>query len=126
VRIRREIVLSAQSGSGYDCDYISGHERVAMKETSIREAKSSLTRVLREVERGRPVRLTRRGKPIAVLLSERQYERLVAARQPDRDFFRFLSGWRREVIAKGLSFLSDEELAALRDRSPGREKTLGS
>ena len=95
-----------------------------MKEASIREAKSSLTSLLREVERGRAVRLTRRGKGVAVLLSEREYERLSKAKRPERDFLRFLAGWRREVIAKGLPFLSDDELAALRDRSPGRESTL--
>jgi prevent-host-death family protein len=95
-----------------------------MKETSIREAKSSLTSLLREVEKGRAVRLTRRGKAVAVLLSERQYERLAATRKPDRDFLRFLHGWRREMIAKGLPFLSDDELTALRDRSPGRETKL--
>jgi len=96
-----------------------------MKETSIREAKSNLTRLLREVEKGRAVRLTRRGKPVAVLLSERQYERLTTAQGPDRGFLRFLSGWRREVIAKGLRFLSDDELSTLRDRSP-RETTIES
>lgn len=97
-----------------------------MKETSIREAKSNLTRLLREVEKGRAVRLTRRGKPVAVLLSERQYERLTTAQDRDRNFLRFLTGWRREVIAKGLPFLSDDELSALRDRSLGRETTLES
>jgi prevent-host-death family protein len=97
-----------------------------MKETSIREAKSSLTRLLRDVEKGRAVRLTRRGKPVAVLLSERQYERLTSAQDSDRDFLRFLSGWRRELIAKGLPFLSDDELTAARDRSPGRNTTLES
>ena len=49
-----------------------------MKEASIRNAKSSLTSLLREVEKGRAIRLTRRGKPVAVLLSERQYERMTA------------------------------------------------
>ncbi len=97
-----------------------------MKQTSIREAKSSLTRLLREVEKGRAVRLTQRGKPVAVLLSERQYKRLTTARDPDRNFLRFLRGWRREVIAKGLRFLSHDELIALRDRPPGRETTLES
>jgi prevent-host-death family protein len=95
-----------------------------MRDTSIKEAKSSLTSLLREVEKGRTVRLTRRGKAVAVLLSERQYERLSTAGKPGRDFLRFLSGWRREVIAKGLPFLSDAELAALRDRSPGRSTTI--
>ncbi len=91
-----------------------------MKEASIRDAKSSLTSLLREVEKGRSVRLTRRGKPVAVLLSERQYERLKIAGRPQHDFMSFLQGWRREMIAKGLPFASDDELNALRDRSPGR------
>lgn len=91
-----------------------------MKEASIRDAKSSLTSLLREVEKGRTVRLTRHGKPVAVLLSERQYERLATAERPQRDFLSFLPGWRREMIAKGLPFASDDELHELRDRSPGR------
>jgi prevent-host-death family protein len=95
-----------------------------MKETSIREAKSTLTSLLREVEKGRAVRLTRRGRAVAVVLSERQYQRLSAPTKQDRDFLRFLTGWRRESIAKGVPFLSDDELDALRDRSPGRETTL--
>jgi len=44
-----------------------------------------------------------------------------AAREPRRDFMRFLQGWRREMIAKGLPFSSDKELAAAQDRRPGRE-----
>ena len=95
-----------------------------MKEKSIREAKSSLTSLLREVEKGRSVRLTRRGKGVAVLISEREYDRLSRTKRPERDFLRFLGGWRREMIAKGLPFLSDDELAAMRDGSPGRDSSL--
>jgi prevent-host-death family protein len=95
-----------------------------MKETSIREAKSSLTSLLREVEKGRTVRLTRRGKPVAVLVSERQYARLAGSQRPDRQFLRFLQGWRREMIAKGLPFMASDEWTKLRDRSPGRRTAL--
>ncbi len=70
------------------------------------------------------MRLTRRGKGVAVLVSEKEYERLAQAKGPDRDFLRFLAGWRREMIAKGLPFLSDDEFAAMRDRSPGRDSTI--
>jgi prevent-host-death family protein len=91
-----------------------------MKETSIRDAKTKLTSLVREVEKGRAVRLTRRGRPVAVLLSQRQYDRL-ARRTQARDFLRFLQGWRREMIAKGVPFSSDEEIAALRDRTSGRD-----
>jgi prevent-host-death family protein len=91
-----------------------------MKETTIRDAKARLTSWVRGVEKGQRVRLTRRGKPVAVLVSERDYARLVAAARPRGDFLRFLQGWRREMIAKGVSFAADRELAALRDRRPAR------
>jgi prevent-host-death family protein len=93
-----------------------------MKETSIRDAKTKLTSLVREVEKGPPVRLTRRGRPVAVLLSEQQFERLTR-RASQRNFLRFLQGWRREMIAKGVPFSSAEEFEALRDRTPGREFT---
>jgi prevent-host-death family protein len=92
-----------------------------MKEASIRDAKAALTSLLREVEKGRAVRLTRRGKPVAVLLSERQYARLMSAGKGKQNFLSFLDEWRREMIAKGLPFASDDDISGLRSRTPGRE-----
>ncbi|MGH8528949.1 MAG: type II toxin-antitoxin system Phd/YefM family antitoxin [Nevskiales bacterium] len=92
-----------------------------MKESTIREAKSQLTSLIHEAEKGKAVRLTRRGKPVAVLVSDREYERMQTARQPRHDFTHFLQGWRREMIAKGLPFVSREELATARDHTPARE-----
>jgi prevent-host-death family protein len=92
-----------------------------LKEATIREAKSKLASLIHEAEQGQAVRLTRRGKPVAVLVSDREYERMKVAREPRRDFMRFLQGWRREMIAKGLPFSADDELATLQDRSPGPE-----
>jgi prevent-host-death family protein len=91
-----------------------------MQQTTIRDAKARLTNWVRVAERGASVRLTRRGKPVAVLMSEREYERLKAAGAPRRDFLRFLQGWRREMIAKGLPFATDTESDGMRDRRPGR------
>ena len=92
-----------------------------MKETTIRDAKSQLSSLVHEAEKGQTVRLTRRGKPVAVLVSDQEYKRMKAAQEPRRDFMHFLQGWRREMIAKGIPFSSDEELTATRDRSTGRE-----
>ena len=92
-----------------------------MNEFSIRDAKSKLTSLIRNVEKGHPAQLTRRGKPVAVLVSTREFERMQAARDPRPDFMQFLQGWRREMIAKGLAFASDGELVAARDRTPGRK-----
>jgi prevent-host-death family protein len=92
-----------------------------MKETTIRDAKARLTSLVHEAEKGHAVRLTRRGRPVAVLVSDREYERMKAAKQPRGDFMHFLHGWRREMIAKGVSFSTDEEISAAKDREPGRE-----
>ena len=46
------------------------------KSYSIAEAKNHFTELVRDVENDSPIQLTRRGKPVAVLLSTREYERL--------------------------------------------------
>ena len=85
-------------------------------ERTIAQARDQLPALVHQVERGRPVRLTRRGKAVAVLLSLRDYERLLA-RKPDlahaMDEFR---------ATHDLSALDvDAIFAGVRDPSPGRE-----
>ena len=46
---------------------------------SIAEARNNLPRLVHVAEDGEPVRLTRRGQPVAVILSLHEYERLRAA-----------------------------------------------
>ncbi len=46
------------------------------KQYSISAARNSLPSIIREVERGSAVELTRRGKRVAVLLSTREHEQL--------------------------------------------------
>ena len=48
---------------------------------SIAEAKNNLSGLVHEAEQGHPVRLTRRGKSVAVLISTEQYERLSKPRK---------------------------------------------
>lgn len=91
-----------------------------MKEATIRDARNQLTSLVHEAERGRAIRLTRHGKPVAVLVSDREYQKLRTAGARRPDFFRFLQGWRREMIAKGIPFMTEKDLARLRDRAPGR------
>jgi prevent-host-death family protein len=90
-----------------------------MKEATIRDARNQLTRLVHQAERGQAIRLTRRGKPVAVLVSDREYQRFRRGRERRPDFFQFLQGWRREMIAKGIPFMTDEEITAFRDRTPG-------
>jgi len=48
---------------------------------SIAAAKNNLSSLVHEAEQGHPVRLTRRGKPVAVLISTEQYERISKPRK---------------------------------------------
>jgi prevent-host-death family protein len=51
--------------------------RVTMqKQYSIAEARDKLASIVHEVEKAGPIKLTRRGKPVAVLIAESEYERL--------------------------------------------------
>lgn len=68
---------------------------------SIAAAKNNLSGLVHEVEQGHPVRLTRRGKPVAVLISTAQYERLS---KPSRKI-----AWDAAVIdTKNFKFDRDE------------------
>jgi prevent-host-death family protein len=96
-----------------------------MREVTIRDTKARLAHWVRMAEKGTSVRLTRRGKPVAVLMSEREYERLKAAGAPRRDFLHFLQGWRREMIAKGLPLAAGAEIEAMRDPRPARKFSFG-
>ena len=55
---------------------------------SIAEARSNLPQLIREAEHGKGVELTRHGKPVAVLLGRRQYERLVDRSRSFDDAYR--------------------------------------
>ena len=46
-----------------------------MKQISSRDAKNQFGQLLESAQRG-PVQVTRRGRPVGVLLSEEQYQRL--------------------------------------------------
>ena len=86
-----------------------------MREASIREAKAKLASLIQQAEKGKAVRLTRRGKPVAVIVSEQEYARLARGHRARGDFMRFLQGWRREMIAKELPFTPEEDSGAARD-----------
>jgi len=89
-----------------------------MSETSVADAKNHLPRLIHQAEHGEPVHITRHGKPVAVLIAEREYARLVNGQTPQDDFLGFLRQWRSRMAAEGLEPLSDDEVDALRDRPP--------
>lgn len=88
------------------------------KQYSIAKARDNLARVVHEVERGRRVELTRRGKPVAVLVSAAEYGRL-AGTPPS--FLQALHEFRERMKLAELDIDPEAIWGGLRDRSPGRE-----
>ena len=81
---------------------------------TISEAKNRLPSIVHSVERGPSVKLTRRGRPVAVLLSIKEYENLL---HKNIGFWNALTDFRKQVAELGIS---DKDFVGLRDRSSGR------
>ena len=87
------------------------------KQISIAEAKNKLPSIIHEVEKGPPVELTRRGKPVAVLLSINEFKRLNIS---NPGFWDSLMSFRKMMNSEQLA-ISDQDFENLRDPSCGRE-----
>ena len=85
---------------------------------SIADARTNLPGLVREAESGRAVELTRRGKPVAVMIGFREYERLTSAH---RGFAEAYDEFRRGVDLESLDLDPGELFAETRDRNRGRE-----
>jgi prevent-host-death family protein len=90
-----------------------------MPETSIADAKTHLTRLIADAERGEVVRITRRGKPVAVLLSEDEYARLSEA-SSRASFGALIAEMRADPAFAPVDWRSDE-VDSWRDRRPSRD-----
>ena len=92
-------------------------EAAMSREYSIAEAKDHLPEVVRAAETGEPVTLTRRGRPVAVILSLARYRELRTTRP---DFWEVAEGIRRAAALDGVEF-AEADFAGLRDELPGRD-----
>ena len=87
---------------------------------SIAEARNQFTALIRRAEREQELmQVTRRGQPVAVILSMNEYNRL-AAYQPQTDFWQaylsYQSQWKDVEMD-----IDDDVWADVRDRTPVRE-----
>ena len=90
---------------------------------SIAEARNQFAALIRQVEEGETaVHITRRGEPVAVILSQKEYEAL-AARPPQKDFWTAYLEWREKWDVDNWED-EDDPFANLRDPSPGREVAI--
>jgi prevent-host-death family protein len=89
------------------------------RQYSIADARSNLPRIVDEAEAGAEVELTRRGQPVAVVVSRRTFDRLRDTRtQFSEAYQRFLDQFSLDEI--GL----DESDRPARDPMPGRPVRL--
>ena len=89
-----------------------------MKTATIAQAKNKLSYLIHQLEEDEPIHLTRYGKPVAVMLSETQYQKLVS---PPKSITSAILKWRSQ-LDDGLDVgLTDNELNGIRNESIGRE-----
>ncbi len=86
------------------------------KSFSVAEARQQLPRLIRAAERGRAVEITRRGRPVAVLLSASEYLSLKGERPSFADS---IANVRKRHAVEQLA-IGDEDFDGLREKSSGR------
>ena len=85
---------------------------------SIAEARNQFASLVRDAEENnQPVQVTRRGQPVAVILSAQEYARLLA-NQPERNFWAAYQDWRQKWQVSELDLDPDEIWGDVRDQTP--------
>ena len=87
---------------------------------TIADAKNKLPSLIHSVETGQAVKLTRHGRPVAVLLSIKDYQRLNRKRE---GYWSALNSLRKHMEKEGVA-VTGEEFEGVRDNSSGREVDL--
>lgn len=87
------------------------------KSLSIAEARHDLAAVVHQLEHQPRIQLTRRGKPVAMLLSVREYQRLTT---PTHNFWEAYTAFAEAMDLRQLD-IEPEVFAGVRDQESGRE-----
>lgn len=90
------------------------------KSYSIAEARDRFTSLIRKVEEDTTVELTRRGKPVAIIMSVQQYQQLKAGQ---RGFWQAYESFRSRHDLQALD-IQPEIFSDIRESDPGREVDL--
>ena len=93
---------------------------MSRQQYSIADARKNLPSLVDEAEAGFEVQLTRRGRPVAVVVSIDHYERLKASRGTFVEAYRAF----RQRFPEGTTGLGSRYFDSLRDRSGGRKVAL--
>ena len=93
---------------------------MAATKVSVAEARQNFARLIDRAQQGRAIEITRRGEPVAVLLSATEYRALTGERP---SFVEAIDRVRNRLAVDDLG-IGDEEFEGLRDESPGRDVSL--
>ena len=85
---------------------------------SIAEAQRNLPALIREAENGNEVELTRRGEPVAMLISYRAFRHLTSIR---RGFVAAYRDFTINIAISNLELNPDELFGDVREETEGRE-----
>ena len=88
------------------------------KRYSIADARTSLAAIVDKAEAGQKVELTRRGRPVAVVISLREFERLHGRGRP------FAKAYRAFVEEYPPSEIGVDDFPPPRDKDPGRKVSV--
>ena len=86
------------------------------RQTSIAEARDRLASLVHDVEAGAPVEITRRGRPVAVLVAYHEYQRLLGEGP---------SFWDAMLAYRSSTQLDDPQALGIEPAEFPREKTTG-
>ena len=89
-----------------------------MQSFSIADARSQLPTIIHTVERGDITQLTRRGKPVAILLSLKEYETLLS--QGKGNLLQAFKAYQSIMLPTNDAIL-DDEVDSWRDSEIGRK-----
>jgi prevent-host-death family protein len=89
-----------------------------MQSFSIADARAQLPKIIHNVETGDITQLTRRGKPVAVLLSLKEYEALLS--QGKGGLIQALSAFQALQLTD-VEDIADKTVDNWRDKSTGRD-----
>ncbi len=100
--------------------YIMEIATMASTKVSVAEARQHFARLIKRAQQGKAIEITRRGEPVAVLVSAAEYSAITGNRPSFTDTTRQL---RKRLGVDALD-IGDSDFEALREESPGRDVSL--
>ena len=93
---------------------------MASSKVSVAEARQHFARLIKRAQQGKAIEITRRGEPVAVLVSAAEYSAITG----DRPSFIDATAQIRERLDVDSLNIGDSDFEGLREESPGRDVSL--